>query len=257
MLLLSPPQAHELRPRFLPDRPGPLVGLHVLQTGNGACFTDRWPDPRAVLVNTAGNYALTGHPNVLNPDDLVPHIAGVVEAPDDFAPLLRAAFPTVQVWERVILELRTGPRYQLPGGITIRRLQSEDAYHLWGVSAGIAWISKTWGGPAGLASSGLAWGAFVQGTLVSVAVTFFAGDRYEDIGVVTEPAFRGRGLSAACAGGLARDIQARGRMPSWSTSPDNTASLRVAEKLGFQLNRHDRLYVIGIPIPESARRNTA
>ncbi|MGH2524013.1 MAG: GNAT family N-acetyltransferase, partial [Anaerolineales bacterium] len=54
----------------------------------------------------------------------------------------------------------------------------------------------------------------------------------------------------ACAGELCNDILDRGRRPSWSTSPDNLASLRVAEKLGFQLQRRDCLYVVGITIPE-------
>ncbi len=90
----------------------------------------------------------------------------------------------------------------------------------------------------------------MDGRLVSVAVTFFVGDRYEEIGVVTEPGFQGRGLSAACAGELARDIQARGRRASWTTAPENKASLRVAEKLGFTLDRYDQLCVVGIPTPE-------
>jgi RimJ/RimL family protein N-acetyltransferase len=33
------------------------------------------------------------------------------------------------------------------------------------------------------------------------------------------------------------------------TSPDNLASIRVAEKLGFTLQRTDALYVVGREIP--------
>ena len=74
---------------------------------------------------------------------------------------------------------------------------------------------------------------------------------YEDIGVVTERDYRGQGLSAACAAALCDDIRARGRRPSWSTAPENHASLRVAEKLGFVVQRHDRLLVVGqnVPLP--------
>jgi RimJ/RimL family protein N-acetyltransferase len=125
-----------LRDWFVPDRPGPLVGLHVLQTGHGACFADRCPHPRAVLTDIAGNYALA----------------------------------------------------------------------------------------------------------------------YEDIGVVTEPEWRGRGLSLACAGALCENIQGRGRRPSWSTAPENTANVRVAEKLGFAVQRRDCLYVVGSAVPEPAHR---
>ncbi|MBK8047554.1 MAG: GNAT family N-acetyltransferase [Anaerolineales bacterium] len=93
-------------------------------------------------------------------------------------------------------------------------------------------------------------GAFVNGELAAVASSFFVGSSYEDIGVVTAPDFRGRGLSPACVQALCRDIRTRGRQPCWSTSPDNLPSLRVAEKQGFQVARHDVLYVAGIETPD-------
>jgi GNAT superfamily N-acetyltransferase len=254
MIRLRPEQAATLRDWFLPDRPGPLVGLHVIQTGHGACFADRWPDPRAVLVECAGNFSLSGDPGALAPADLVERIAGFVEAPGPFVPLLRSAFPAARVWERVILDLATAPRFALPPGDVVRRLGPGDADHLRGLGPESRWIGKTLGGPEGLASSGWAWGAFAEGRLVAVACIFFVGDRYEDIGVATEPEFRGRGLSGACAGALCEDIRERGRRPSWTTSPDNAASLRVAEKLGFTRQRRDCLYAVGVSIPEPAQR---
>jgi hypothetical protein len=90
---LPPSKVAILLDWLLPDRAGPLVGLHVLQTGNGACFVDRWPDPRALLVDAAGNYSLAGDPESLQSADLKPRIAGFVEAPQRFLPVLRAAFP--------------------------------------------------------------------------------------------------------------------------------------------------------------------
>ena len=60
-------QTATLRERFLPERPGPLVGMHVIQTGHGRCLADRWPDPRAVLADAAQNYTLLGDPYALAP----------------------------------------------------------------------------------------------------------------------------------------------------------------------------------------------
>jgi RimJ/RimL family protein N-acetyltransferase len=154
----------------------------------------------------------------------------------------------------VILELRERTRFALSSSYVVRRLGPDDTQRLGELSAESSWIAKTWGGPSGLASSGYAWGAFAGGRLVAVACTFFLGIGYEEIGVVTEPEFRGLGLSAACAGALCEDILDRGRYPSWTTSPDNSASLRVAEKLGFALVRRDYLYVVGIDVPELPRR---
>jgi RimJ/RimL family protein N-acetyltransferase len=254
VILLTPEQRAILRDWLLPDRPGPLVGLHVLQTGHGACFVDRWPEPRVALVETGGNLALVGDPGALTPGDLRPRLAGFVDAPAGFEPLLRATVPTLAVWPRVILELPGDPQPVTTAEAVIRPLRLTDASQLAGLSPEVAWIAATWSGPAGLAASGHAWGAFRSGRLAAVACSSFVGVHYEDIGVVTEPAERGRGLSAGCAGALCLDIQGRGRRPSWSTSPDNTASLRVAEKLGFIVQRRDRLLVVGQPVPGPARR---
>lgn len=253
MIEVSVQHATALRTWFLPDQQGPLVGLHVLNTANGACFVDRWPDPRAVLTVSGGNYSLLGDPQAFTPDDLRAYIVGFVDAPVAWEAALREAFPDMQIWPRVVLALAAAPRFSHPIDMNIRRLVPDDAPSIADLSAESAWISKTWGGPSGLASSGMAWGAFAADRLIAVACSFFVGERFEEIGVVTEAEFRGRGLSVACAGALCGDIRERGRQPSWTTSPDNQASLRVALKLGFQFCRDDRLYVVGIDIPPPAR----
>ena len=254
MLPLVPEQIAELQHWFPPERPGPLVGSHVRHTSNGAGWVDRWPAPRTVLMESAGNYALMGDVHALTPADLRPHVKGVVEASEVFAPLLRATFPNVRLWPRVILAQPDGVGQIPPCDYPLRRLVASDAIHLEALEPASAWISKTWGGPYGLAQSGYAWGAFVAGQLVAVACTFFLGATYEDIGIVTLPQFQGLGLATACTAALCHDIRARGNRPSWSTSPDNAASIRVAEKLGFVVHRHDLLYVVEVDIPESASR---
>ena len=249
MLLLTPDQAVTLKDWFLPERPGPLIGLHVLQTGHGVFYADRWPQPRAILVDTASNMSLAGDPSGLQPDDLRAHVAGFVEAPAPFVPVLRATHPDLVAWERIIFALVDKPRYPLPNDYLVRRLTIDDAHALGELSPNSRWIYKTWGTPVAMPASGYAWGAFADNQLVAIANIFFLGQQYEDIGVVTEPGFRGLGLSVACAGALCEDIQVRGHIPSWSTSLDNLASQRVAEKLGFAFQRYDYIYVIGSDLP--------
>ena len=237
-----------------PERPGPMIAQHLLATGNGSCLADRWPAPRALLVETGGNWTLAGDPAALDPAALAGRVAGFVEAPAGFEPLLRAAVRELHEWPRMIftLEVPGDPPPGRPGADQVRRLGPGDAGSLAGLGSETDWIASTWGGPEGLAASGTGWGAFSARRLVAVSCPFFVGAAYEDLGVATEPGFRGLGLSTACAAAVCQDVRGRGRVPSWTTSPDNTASLRVAAKLGFRLQRHDRLLAADVPIPEPA-----
>jgi RimJ/RimL family protein N-acetyltransferase len=247
---LTPAQLATLRNWFLPERPGPLVAQHVMATGHGSCLADRWPDPRAVVAETGGNYTLAGDPGALDPAALRGRVVGFVEAPAEFEPLLAAATRELHVWPRVVLALED-PVEPPPhrGGHQLRRLGPEDAGSFAGLGDETDWIANTWGGPGGLAASATAWGAFAGERLVAVACPFFVGAVHEDMGVATEPGFRGLGLGSACAAAVCQDVRRRGRLSSWTTSPDNAASLRVAAKLGFRRQRDDRLLVADVPVP--------
>jgi len=251
MILLSPVQIASLNSWFFPDRPGLLLGLHAIHTGLGQFFAFRWPEPRALLIETVGNYSLSGDPEAFAPTDLIGRITGEVDAPQSFLPLLQKSFPEMKIWDRMILTHEAGLSTSLPCTFSLRRLTKADTNLISRLSPEVAWITKTWNGPDGLARSGYAWAVVDGRKILSLSCSFFVGQTYEDIGVVTEPAYRGQGLSTVCTAALCRDIIARGPRPSWSTSNDNLASLRVAEKLGFQFQRYDYLYIINQPIPDS------
>jgi RimJ/RimL family protein N-acetyltransferase len=235
---------------FAPERPGPLIHPHIVRTGIGHCRADRWPDPRAVLAEVGGNYALRGDPRSLRPADLA-DIAGFVEAPPDWESLLRATDPGLSVWPRIIATLPAAApaTATAPADVEVRRIGPADAQRLIGYDPDGSWIGNTWGGPDGLATAAVGHGAFAGGRLVAVAVPFYLGARYADLGVVTEPAARRRGLSAACAAAVVADVRARGLVPTWTTSPDNAGSLAVAARLGFVRHRDDVLYVVRTPLP--------
>ncbi len=252
MIRLTPEQVSAVAAWYQVERVCWLVGSHVIHTGHGAVWADRWPAPRALLAEAAGQYALSGDPAALAPADLPP-LAGFIEAPEPFVPLLRTACADLFDTPRVILSLPSAAdlgavRFAPAAAAVVRPLAAADEPHLAGLSAAADWVCHTWGGPAGLAASGRAWGAFVDGQLASVAGTFFAGAQYEELAVATEPDFRRQGLNTACAAALCRDIRARGRTPSWSTTTDNLPSRRVAEKLGFIQQRTDWLYITGMVI---------
>src|SRR5581483_985381 len=199
-----------LQPWFRPEQPGQLIGPHVINTGNGTMWADRWPEPRALLIESAGNYALVGQPDAINPAALAPLVVGFVDAAESFALLLHETFPDLRIWDRVVYVLDDHQRGRPPHNALIRRLLADDTEHVAQLSPELAWIANTWGGPAGLAGSDYAWGAFVHTQLAAVACSFFVGSLYEEVGVVTEAAYRGQGLSVACADALCRDIERRG-----------------------------------------------
>lgn len=245
------PDAGSVSTMLAGETPGPetLLG-HVVGTGYGRAWVDRWPGPSALLAEVSGNYLLTGAPTAVAPEALRPLVTGFLAAPRAFAPVVTEAFPDRVVWDRVIYRLPPGGRAPVPDHPAVRALTPADAGAIAALSEGVGWISKSWGGPIGLARYGHAYGAFVDGQLVAVVGTFFQGVRHEDAFVATEPEFRRQGLATACARAWCADVVRRGRIPSWSTSPDNAGSWRIAERLGFELVRRDVLYVIGVDVPE-------
>lgn len=233
---------------FAPERPGPLVFAHLVRTGLGECWVDRWPRPRVVLARTADNYALRGDPSAVTPGDLA-NVQGLVDAMPEWLPTLRrAASQRIGVWPRIIAALPAG--VPTPAAHpAVRRLTPADTDRVAALPDDLAWIHESWGGVERMLAEGVAHGALVDGNVVAVAVAFHCGHEYEDIGVVTVEDHRRRGLSAACAGAVIADIRARGRTPTWSTSPDNTGSRAVAARLGFVPDRDDVLYAVRTPIP--------
>jgi RimJ/RimL family protein N-acetyltransferase len=221
----------------------------VLNTGCGEVRADHWPEPRVLIATSATNHVLLGEPAALQIDASV-RLHGFVDANPAFEPLLRALDPRLVVWDRVIYRFHAPHRVRVPRRAMVRRLVPADEAALAGLSPDLQWIYSTWGDAARMILSGAAWGAWLDGRLASVAGTFFRGTAYEDVGVVTEPPYRGLGLSAACAAGLCADILRSGRQPSWNTSRDNLASRRVAEKVGFRRLRDDQLYVVGRAPPD-------
>jgi len=76
--------------------------------------------------------------------------------------------------------------------------------------------------------------AIVEGRIVATAVCTAANARYADIGVHTLEPYRRRGFSSAAVCLVAKELQARGLVPIWSTGSHNLASQHVASRVGFR-----------------------
>ncbi|MCC3374581.1 GNAT family N-acetyltransferase [Cohnella sp. REN36] len=72
-----------------------------------------------------------------------------------------------------------------------------------------------------------------DGMAVSVCRSVRIGERAHEAGLETLEAYRGRGYAAAVVARWASEVRERGAIPLYSTMEDNSASRRVASKLGL------------------------
>src|ERR1700754_2064090 len=140
VLPVPPTDVPALSSWFAPERPGPLIYQHVARTGHGRCRVDRWPDPRVVLAELPGNYALRGKPDAIAPEELA-DITGFVEAPPAWLPALRATDPGTGEWDRVIAVLPDEVPTPPPDP-RVRRLTPDVAPALRGLGSDCTWISE-------------------------------------------------------------------------------------------------------------------
>ena len=235
-----------LRSFFLPERPGPQTALQALGEPRDMCLVDRWTEPRVVVVVAPSDLVLAGDPEMLRPASLRSlAFRGKIEAPPTFGSVLRQAYPDLRAWPRIVGTLQGRPTPPLPAGITVRRLVADDGMLAGAIHPHAKWIWKHYRCPEAMAASGLVWAAIADERCVSIALPMTRGERYEDLCVFTDPSFRGMGLSPACVAKIIEDVKHRGRIRSWSTSVHHKASQRVAQKLGFQQNRTDFVYITG------------
>lgn len=244
MVELDPDRFEAVRGLVADEAPCAIIPHHPLNTRCGRVFCDEAEVPRWAALFAGGNLSFGGDADALDPSEvsdvleaLAPEWPTVfIDPPAPFAEGVRKARDDLFAWPRIHFEwpaTRGGGAGIAEGRGSIRLIGPSDASALAALPGDIAWIHDTWGGPRGLAGSGIAVGAFDGDRLLSVAATFYLGRRYEEIGVVTAAAARGRGLSTACASALIDDILARGHIPCWSTTPDNLASIAVARRAGF------------------------
>lgn len=245
---------------FPADDPGPrTLAEHVQATGVGGWWADRAVQPRVVAVSCAGRVVLRGAADALTPDSLAPLGGSLIDAPEHFLPALGAAFAQLTRRERMVWTRQAEPQWaDVPFGVTLRRLEPADTDSLQALGPGASWLSASWGGPLGLASSGHGWAALSRrGGLLAVACTYFRGSRYEDLAFFTAGKHRGHRIALACVNALCEDITTRGRTPSWNCSPLDRSGRLLAWYAGFRLVREYPHYAVGSPAGTRAAQGLA
>lgn len=128
-----------VRPWFTPELPGPVIFAHIRHSGVGRCLVDRWPEPRVVLAQTSGNYAIRGNPDALD-NSALDDLAGFVEAPSAWEPMLRRIDPGLAIWNRVVAVLPAVASAPPPDP-RVRRLTASDTEAVGQLHTKLSWIS--------------------------------------------------------------------------------------------------------------------
>jgi RimJ/RimL family protein N-acetyltransferase len=103
-------------------------------------------------------------------------------------------------------------------------------------------IQSMWPSEERFSTHGFGWAAAVENQLVCwCTAEYLSADRC-GIGIATVPEFERRGVATATAAQFVREASQRGMTPYWECRADNIGSIRVAEKLGFELLTQERYW---------------
>ena len=129
-----------------------------------------------------------------------------------------------------IQKIYEGPAYKLPRGITfpsdVIKITNDNVYRLENSFDYMLSELQYWE-PC--------FAKFVNGKAVSICFSSRIAEASHEAGVETLSDFRGKGYAAEVVAAWAADIYKINRIPTYSTSWDNTASQSVAKKLKCEL----------------------
>ena len=107
------------------------------------------------------------------------------------------------------------------------------------VRAEIRWM---WPSEARFYQQGFGWSAVVEKQIVCWCTAEYLSAGRCGIGITTVPEFEGRGIATATAARFVREALQRELTPYWECRSNNIGSIRVAEKLGFELLAEERYW---------------
>lgn len=244
------PAEYPLLARALGDSPATVIPLHQLHTHQAtawysgppaaphALVIQANPEPTAFGNDAAAVYAILQQ---------LPHwfcVECAAELAKDLQNHLMAAGRPSVLYADIYYTLR-GPLGTLPPPVLPVRLLTSDDLPVW-LDAPPEFHNLGFATPQAVLEQGWAAGAFAGGKLVALAHTSALSPTYADVGVYTDPVWRGRKLATAVAELVMEQVCVQGRTPLWSTGEDNHASRRIAHKLGLEECLR-RTYVIPTP----------
>ncbi|MEI5908231.1 GNAT family N-acetyltransferase [Bacillus spongiae] len=96
------------------------------------------------------------------------------------------------------------------------------------------YFQEYWGSVANFMKSGVGFGLKYHDAIVSECVSIFASTQYAEIDIATQSKFRGRGLAQKIAGKFIEHCLEKKIHPRWDCDVSNGASIKLADRLGFE-----------------------
>ena len=245
-------QESQVLAQSLPDTPENVISIHCLKRGLAKTLTIGSPrDFSAAIIQTD---SCPAEPNSFgcNAEEILQLLSAVEGwtcvladsgVADALGPLIEARRSCRVRFLEDIYHVLEKPLVGFHNEL-VQQLRMEDLELLEAAPKELR--SGSWDSTHRLLSEGIIACAIVEGQIVATALTTAFSNKYADVGVYTDPAFRQRGFALAATAIVVNQVLAGGRTPVWSTGASNTASLRMAERLGF-LESSRRKYVILVP----------
>lgn len=233
--------------------------LTCLQGHMGRAFADSADSPACAKILVGDFCLFAGDPGNRAALELVRHI------PEEFSSPQLLAIPPTKRWGALIEQEYDGrlerlTRYaikkepdafdpeqlsqfaaRLPQGFSIVQIDRRLAMQCMEQDFSRDFCSQ-FDSPEDFVRRGLGYCALFDGRIVAGASSYTIFDGGIEIEVDTHPAFRRRGLAAACAAALILECLDRGWYPSWDAA--NLSSVALSEKLGYHLDYAYPAYAI-------------
>jgi RimJ/RimL family protein N-acetyltransferase len=247
------------------------LSLHAAIAGNnpGRIFVDAQGDPRTGLALTVEGYLLAGDESnpetnealrrlfaervftgevFVNGDDSV----SLAVHPETWEARLPELIPTHEVernerYHYLCRAVRFDWRNHVPEGYAVRRLDRAllddtdvafpDAVHDW------MDFEQVWWTVDNFLSRGISFVVLRDREVVAWCTPDCVARDQMDVGVITHPAHRGRGLAAVAVAATVEHALRHGfSAVGWHCNADNVGSWKTAEKVGFERNREYAYY---------------
>ncbi len=245
-------QYAEIGPLFEPLRYNLVIDSVLEGNTPGWVYADRAAAPRtgliwdrqdAVLVAGKENEALWS----IIQDEIIP------DARKRWIPELSISYPDEDWAAAIMVRLaafrpeKTGRRYYrfdtlrsswrelLPDGYGLRRIDPSllDSEDIFNADQMAGWVRSFWASDEDFVRKGFGYCAMTEDTIASWCLTVFASRDQRELAVGTAADQRGKGLATAVAAASVEHCLSNGFQPHWHCLDENTASWKVAEKIGF------------------------